>query len=298
MTVFRDCFRALLFILLVETTVYNLGTLLDGAGGRTCIINYSLDTGNRFYCAVVSFESKRDLDFAFHTEPNFGGECFGHSVLKCNASANNMPSSSLAKSFKGFVSKKRCLQLAKLYQKKDVPISHSVAFGGKSWAQVVSVATLFFHDFSAGSGLGSLLPLHHGFGDVSSLNDCLASLECLLKLLSNWVSTIIRHLASVELVPLVFSSLTSPLNTSAFSALSLDLDMVLDGTSMLSAPHSFFAVIVGKPTLGSSSSKVLTGKVNGLEFKLAFLEASIGSVLACLNNMCFSLGAPLSSSSQ
>ncbi|KAG9299246.1 hypothetical protein G9A89_013894 [Geosiphon pyriformis] len=190
-----------------------------------------------------------------------------------------MPLSSLAKSSKGFVSKKRRLQLAKLYQKKNVLISRLVAFGGKSWGQVVLVATSLSHGLSVGSGLSFLLSSHHGFGDVSFLNDRLASLECLLELLSDRVSTIIRHLAGVELVPLVFSSLTSLFDASASSALSLDSDMVLDGALMLSAPHLSSAAIVGESTFGSSSSKVLTDKVSGLESKLASLEASIGSGL-------------------
>ncbi|KAG9299259.1 hypothetical protein G9A89_013907 [Geosiphon pyriformis] len=283
----KDYFRVLLFTLPVRTTAHDLGTLLDGAGGKTCIINCFLDIGNKFCCAVVSFEFERDLDSIFHTEPIFGGVCgrFGHLVLKCNAPANNILSSSLAKSSKDFVSEIRHLQLAKLYQKKDVPISCPVAFGGKSWAQVVSVATSLSHGLSAGSGLGSLPSSHYGFGNVSFLNNCLASLECLLELLFDQVSIIIRHLASVELVPLVFLSFTSPFDTSASSALSLDSDMVLGGALMLSAPHPFSAAIVGEPNLGSSSFKVLTGKVGGLESKLAFLEASIGSMLAHLDDI-------------
>ncbi|KAG9294987.1 hypothetical protein G9A89_017781 [Geosiphon pyriformis] len=283
----RDHFRVLLFTLSVGMTAHDLGTLLDEAGDRTCIINCSLNTGNRFCCAVVGFESEKDLDSAFHTEPIFGGVCghFGHLALECDVPANNMPSSFLAKSSKDF--------LAKLYQKKNVLISCPVVFGGKFWAQVVSVATSLSRGLFAGSGLGSLPFSHYDFGDVFSLNDRLASLECSLELFFDWVSTIVRRLAGIKLVPLVSSSLTSPFDTSASSALSLDSDMVLDGALMLFALHFSSAAIVGEPNLGSSSSKVLTGKVGGLESKLASLEASIGSVLACLDDMCFGSGAPL-----
>ncbi|KAG9292754.1 hypothetical protein G9A89_001284 [Geosiphon pyriformis] len=59
------------------------------AGEKTCIINCLLDTGNRVYCTVVGFESKKDLDTVFHTEPIFGvfldassgGSPFGSGVL-------------------------------------------------------------------------------------------------------------------------------------------------------------------------------------------------------------------------
>ncbi|KAG9289809.1 hypothetical protein G9A89_015389 [Geosiphon pyriformis] len=219
----------------LKTTAHNLGTLLDRTGGRTCIINHSLDTGSRFCCAVVGFESERDLDSAFYTEPIFGGvrlswarldlvqcgrcERFGHLALEYDASTNNMPSLSLAKFSKDFVSEKRHLQLAKLYP--------------------------FF---------------------------------------ASWL----WHFASIELVPLVSSSLTCLFNTSASLALSLDSDIVLDGASMLSAPHPSFAAIVGKPTLGLSSSKVLTGKIkdkyesvciftSGLD--IGFLSAGVAIIM-------------------
>ncbi|KAG9307224.1 hypothetical protein G9A89_017052 [Geosiphon pyriformis] len=67
----RDQFRTLLFTLPVEITAHNLGTLLEKAGRKTCIINCSLETGNRFRCAVVGFESNEELESAFLIEPIF-----------------------------------------------------------------------------------------------------------------------------------------------------------------------------------------------------------------------------------
>ncbi|KAG9291114.1 hypothetical protein G9A89_012986 [Geosiphon pyriformis] len=287
----RNHFRALLFILPVGTTAYDLGTLLDRAGGKTCIINRSLDTGNRFHCAVVGFESEKDLDSAFCTEPVFGS-CgyFGHSALKCDAPIGSMPLSSLVKSFKDFVFEERRFQLAKLYKKKEVPISCPVAFGGKSWAQVVSVASLLFHGFLAGSSSNLFSSSYHDIGNVSSLNKHLASLECSFELFSDQVSTIVRHLNSAELVPLVSSSFVFPPDVSASSGSDSELNMVLDGTSMLSALSSS-TVDVGVYVLSFSSFRTLTGKVGGLESKLASLEASIGLVLARLDGLCSSSGA-------
>ncbi|KAG9291852.1 hypothetical protein G9A89_012137 [Geosiphon pyriformis] len=68
----RDQFRALLFTLPVRITAHNLGTLLEKTGKKTCIINYLLETGNRFCCAVINFESDEELESVFFTEPIFG----------------------------------------------------------------------------------------------------------------------------------------------------------------------------------------------------------------------------------
>ncbi|KAG9300883.1 hypothetical protein G9A89_015339 [Geosiphon pyriformis] len=285
----RDHFRALLFTLSMETTAHNLGTLLDRTGSKTCIINQSLNTGNRFQCAVVGFESEKNLDSAFHTEPVFGGVQLSWAKLDlCDTPVGFMPLSSLVKSFKGFVFEERHLQLVKLYKKKEVPIFHPVAFSEKSWTQVVSVAFLLSHGFPAGPSSNLFPSSYHNIGDISFLNKCLVSLECSLELLSDQVSTIVRCLNSAELVPLVSFSFVSPPDASASSALDSGLDMVLDDTSILSV-LSFSTVGVDVHILSPSSSRILTDKVGGLESKLASLEAFIGSVLACLDGLCSSL---------
>ncbi|KAG9306082.1 hypothetical protein G9A89_015986 [Geosiphon pyriformis] len=82
----RNYFKALLFTLPVKTTAHDLGTLLKGTGGKTCIINHSLNS--------------EDLESAYHTESIFGGiklfwakldlvccgncKCFGHSAMECD----------------------------------------------------------------------------------------------------------------------------------------------------------------------------------------------------------------------
>ncbi|KAG9307135.1 hypothetical protein G9A89_016963 [Geosiphon pyriformis] len=277
----KDCFRTILFTLPVETTAHNLGTLLDGAGNKTCIINQFLNTGNRFCCAVIGFESEKNLDSTFCTEPArldlvWYGKCgcFRHSALECDAPIGSMLLLSLVKSFKSFVSEERHLQLAKLYKKKEVFISHPVAFGEKFWAQMVLAASFLSHGFPAGPSSNLLSSSYHDIGDVSSLNECLASLKCSLELLFDWVSTIVRCLDSTELVSLVSSSFVSSPNASVSLASGLGSDMVLDGTSILSAPSSS-TVDVDVHVLSSSSSRIPTGKVGGLESKLASLETSI-----------------------
>ncbi|KAG9290410.1 hypothetical protein G9A89_007141 [Geosiphon pyriformis] len=280
----RNCFKALLFTLPVRTTAHDLGTLLDRVGERSCIINRLFETGNRVCCAVVGFKSEGDLDFAFHTEPIFGHVrlswarldlvkceecgCFGHLTLECDASDASTPKPSL-------------------YTKKNVPISRLAAFGGKSWAQVVSDVLSSGHPlFDSGLGSGSFPFGVFGLGgaaplssvDISFLEEHLASLKHSLELLADQVSGIVKRLSFVELVPLVPSSLGSPIAAAAFKNSMLDLDMALNSASVLSA-SCLSLVVDGAHNLSSSSSKVLTSKVGGLETKLASLKASIETKL-------------------
>ncbi|KAG9296583.1 hypothetical protein G9A89_015175 [Geosiphon pyriformis] len=163
-------FRALLFTLLVGTTAHNLGTFLDGAGGKTCVINCSMNSGNWVCCAVVGFKSGEDLESVYHTEPIFGNvklswtrldlvccekcEHFGHSALECNTPT--LPISKPSRSVKRVFLEDHHLQLVKLYTKKSISIFKSAAFGGKSWAQAVSLASSSSSPyFDSGFGSGS-----------------------------------------------------------------------------------------------------------------------------------------------
>ncbi|KAG9299729.1 hypothetical protein G9A89_013089 [Geosiphon pyriformis] len=313
---FRDCFRALLFMLPVRTTAHDLSNLLDKTNGRTCIINYSLNTGNRVCCAVVGFESENDLNSTFLTEPVFGGvhlswarldlvwcgKCgrLRYSALECNVL--DMSSSDLLNNF----NKKHALsvdhlQLAKLYAKKNVSISCSAVFGGKLWAQVVSLASLSGGSPSGfGLGAGSS---HHMIPDLgggplfstladSSLNACLASLKCSFELLADQVSNILRKLSFVELVPMVLSSGALLLVGSVPLAPDLDSDMALNG-ELASSDHHFPSIDMGGG-FNLSSLKVLTTKVDGLESKMSALKASIGSLM-CWFEFLFTAFIPISS---
>ncbi|KAG9304059.1 hypothetical protein G9A89_005969 [Geosiphon pyriformis] len=258
----RDRFRALLFTLLVKTTAYDLSNLLDRTSGRTCIINCLLNTSNRVRCAVVGFKSENDLNSAFFTKPVFGGVRFswarldlvwckkcghlGHLALECDAS--DMSFSDFLNIFnKRRASGVNCLQLAKLYTKKNVPISRPATFGDKSWAQVVSLASPSGGSPS-GSGLGIGFSPHMtsdlGGGPLfstitdSSLNARLASLECSFELLADQVSGILRKLSFVELVPMVPSSGAPFLVGSVPLAPVLDSNMALDDELASSNPHS------------------------------------------------------------
>ncbi|KAG9305697.1 hypothetical protein G9A89_022619 [Geosiphon pyriformis] len=305
----------LLFTLPVETTVHDLGDLLVGAGGKTCVINRFLDTGNRVYCAVVCFENDKELESAFCTEPIFGRvrlswarldmvqcEQYGkldHSVLKCDAETST--SLTLSKSFKRVVSDENCLQLAKLYVKKSVLISRPAAFGGKSWVQVVFlVSSSNGPHFGSGPGFGSsfgasgVVDHLSPTGSVSSfLETCLTSLEHSLKLFMDKMSGIVDKPNSLNLVFLAFAFSSQSLVVPRSVNLKFGSDMVLNEPKSVVLPP--FSVSSGASSLGSSSSKILTLKVGCLESKLMALKALVCSVLEKLNQMCAGSGSAVSS---
>ncbi|KAG9300158.1 hypothetical protein G9A89_010568 [Geosiphon pyriformis] len=217
----RDCFKVLLFTLLVGTTAHDIGTLLDKV------------------------------------------------VQEMPASFAN------------------CLQLARLYAKKNVLIFRPAAFGGKSWVQVVSLASSSV-GFSSGSGFGSGAFSHGAFSlgggffllpNVdSSLSAWLASLERSLELLNDWVSGIMHKLSNVNLVPSI-----PPLSTSGVLAApaAASFNMALNDTSNNLVVMS--PLLFSGSDLGSSSSKVLTSKMGSLESKLLALDASVGVILEKLD---------------
>ncbi|KAG9286929.1 hypothetical protein G9A89_001167 [Geosiphon pyriformis] len=262
-------FRVLLFTLLMEMITYDLGTLLERTGGKTCIINRSMETGNKIHCAVVGFEFDNDLEFAFYTELILGGWIwFGVRnvrslvILFWNVIHLLHSPLNLQEHLKG---------LHLMNVKKSVPISHPAAFGGKSWAQVVSLtgSSDGFHfvsgsgsPFSGTSGLNNGLP--PVLVDNSFLDAHLVSLEQSLELLTNQ-----QH----EIGAASFSSSSKVSATLIATKKDLVLDVVIDNSELVLSPPFFtFPSVL---TLGLNSSKVLTTKIGSLEFKLMALKASI-----------------------
>ncbi|KAG9307729.1 hypothetical protein G9A89_023294 [Geosiphon pyriformis] len=279
----RDQFRVLLFTLPVGTTAHDFGNLLEEASGKTCVINQLLESGNRTHCAVVGFKSDEMLESAFCTCDRHGK--LGYSVLECDAEI-----AFTLKPPKSFIKQitldENCLQLAKLYVKKSVPISYPAAFGGKSWAQVISSASMSFGLFVdselslfSSSGLGSDGLPPSTFLLNSALNECLSSLEQFLGLLSDQVSCILKCLDGTKLVSLVSVSNGTPA-VSVSQPLASVLSVVANSNSLsdivLDSPDSLFntplLIATDGPVLGSSSSKVLTFKLGSLESKFVALE--------------------------
>ncbi|KAG9288547.1 hypothetical protein G9A89_006043 [Geosiphon pyriformis] len=242
--------------------------------------------------------SENTMESAYHTELIFGGiklfwvrlnlvhceRCgfLGHSALKCGIPLAFTPKP--LKVVRRVILEEHCLQLVKLYVKKTVSIFCSATFGGKSWAQVMSLNSSFdssplYMVFSMffGSGLSSgariFLIISASLGD-SALHNCLSSLEHSLKLLADQVSDILRKLSNIKLVPLAFLPFVPP----PVASTSLVVDMDLDDTLIYPIP---FLVIVTNTVadISLSSSKVLTTKVEGLEFKIVTLKVLIDDLV-------------------
>ncbi|KAG9303179.1 hypothetical protein G9A89_001795 [Geosiphon pyriformis] len=282
----RDWFRVLLFTLSMGITAHNLDTLLD---------------------KIVGFESEECLESAYQTEPIFGGvklfwarldlvcceNCghFNHSAIECNATI--APNAKSLRFIKKVTSDVHHLQLVKLYTKKNVPIFCSAAFGGKFWAQIISIASPFGGShFGSGSGAGfSSLGVVCDKGDTladhdsSSINNYLALLECFLELLADQVSDVLHKLNSMELVLLVLVLKVEHPDVFIFVLSISDADMILDilWPSLLPSSPKIEEKTVD---LDLSSSKVLTSKVGELEFKMIALEVSIDLILGKLDLLC------------
>ncbi|KAG9304363.1 hypothetical protein G9A89_019925 [Geosiphon pyriformis] len=278
----------------------------EKTGGKTCIINRSIETGNRICCAVVGFTFDNDLESVFYTEPIFNRVklswarmnlvcCKKYGHFRYLALEYDTPDAIMwllsKRSYKKGALEEFHFWLAKLYEKKCVLISCPAAFGGKSWAQVVLLSNFFG---SAHFGFGPSFSSHGllGLGGIflsastvsSGLSNCLAVLEKSLELLADQVPDIIKKLSFVELVPLASKSSISPLVVLAPLDSVVDSDMALDNT--LASPV-FPPLVVANTVadLSLSSSKVLTTKMGGLESKLVALEVSIDSYYLSMSNL-------------
>ncbi|KAG9304048.1 hypothetical protein G9A89_005958 [Geosiphon pyriformis] len=209
---------------------------------------------------------------------------FGHLALKCVIPDVIMLPSSKG-SYKKSALEEVCFQLVKLYEKKCVSISCSAAFGGKFWAQIVSLSKSS-SSIHSGSGLNFSFHGLLGLGSISSptftvffgLSDYLVVLERSLELLADQMSEIMKKLSFVELVPLVSKSSVLHLVILALLNSVVDSDMAIDDTlASLILPPVIVADTINDLSL--SSSKVLTSKVGGLESKLVALKVSVELVL-------------------
>ncbi|KAG9307199.1 hypothetical protein G9A89_017027 [Geosiphon pyriformis] len=193
-----------------------------------------------------------------------------------------------------------------------LPLHLSISLEKKSWAQVILAASTS-HDHSAktDSDPFSIVDMNSdgkylSFTLLNSFLDVrLSTLEHFLELLSNQVLDIVKWLNGIALVPLAPISEQSPL-ISVFQSLipvlsvvvnsSVDLDMVLDIPD--ACPVLFSSAADDVLVLSSSSTRVLTFKVDSLKSKLVALKVSVGSVLEKLDLLCASSGFQKSSLSQ
>ncbi|KAG9307623.1 hypothetical protein G9A89_023188 [Geosiphon pyriformis] len=184
--------------------------------------------------------------------------------------------------------------LAGIYKKKQISITRLVFFvaGGFSFHVALLVPLSLSLSLVAGTFIFASAPLSD-----HSLYGYLASLKCSLELLADQVFGILKKLGFIELVLSVIALVVFPLVVSVFVVSSLDMDIVLDGASVISAPPS---QVINDTTTGLSlsSSKILTTKVGGLESKMMALKVLVESILNKLDYLCSNLSTSAFSTSQ
>ncbi|KAG9306835.1 hypothetical protein G9A89_005736 [Geosiphon pyriformis] len=294
-----DQHQALLYTLPVGTTAHDLSALVEAYGGKTCFIGRNPSSYIYDQCAVICFENETSklaaigLVLVFKVVSlHWAGlslaccvvyKQFSHVSDVCSMGGNSGACS------KQVVTSQDQVHLANVYKRKQTLITHPIFFGDKTWAQIASgtsscvVSSGLFSvgaSFSAGSALVKSSP-----SDISGLCSQLAILEHSLELLADRVSAIAKKLSCVEMISLESSSLAFHPIASASLASYVDLDMALN-VLLVASPSLCPTVDDANPDFGSSSSKVLTAKVGGLESKLMALDASVGSVLARLDMLC------------
>ncbi|KAG9305876.1 hypothetical protein G9A89_016528 [Geosiphon pyriformis] len=266
--------QTLLYTLPVGIMAHNLFGLVGAYDGKTCFISCNPDEASKLaaICSVLVFK-----DISLHWASLSLACCakckqFGHIFDVCLVVTNWDQ-----------------VYLANIYKKKQALIACPVSFGKKTWAQITRGSSLHVVPLAA-LGVGSVSDanspsLASTFLVVSGLNNHLAFLERSLEILSDQVSGILKKLSFVELVFLAPLFCVSSLAVSVLMAPVLDSNMVLDG---MLASSPFFLPNVGELVVGfsSSSSKILTSKVGGLESKISALEVSVSSVLAKLDLLC------------
>ncbi|KAG9304137.1 hypothetical protein G9A89_019699 [Geosiphon pyriformis] len=247
----RNQHQTLLHTLLVGTIAYNLSDLLVSYDKKTCFIGYDPNSYVYDRCAIVCFENKTFLLTIISSTLVF------KSVNLCWAGL--------------FLA--CCAQYIQFgHISVDCTVDENSGSHGK-WMAPIACPVSFVSN-----------PLSN-----PCLVDCLASLKCFLELLSDQVSIIMKKLSFVELVLLTNMSYVFPPITQAFLASNLDLNMVLD--NMLTSPAPSLLIIVDIfADFNSSSSKILTTKVGGLESKMVGLKVLVESVLERLDCLCSGLG--------
>ncbi|KAG9305914.1 hypothetical protein G9A89_016567 [Geosiphon pyriformis] len=275
----RDQHRALLYTLPVGTTAHDLSSLLELYDEKTCFIGCNPNSYVCDRCAIICFGDEVSKLAAIGIIPVFkdvGLHWAGLSLASCtyckqfsHVTVNCFLGENSGVCGKKVVSDQDRIHLAGIYKKKSAPIAHPVLFGGKTWTQVAGGSPFcVVPPGLAGAGLHSglvTLSIMTDSPTISHLNNWLAILQCSLELLTDCVSGILILTSDVD------------------SGMIVDTALVSFGTSPPAIPN---AVV----ELSSSSSKVFTAKVGGLETKLIALEASVGSILDKLNILCSGLG--------
>ncbi|KAG9285560.1 hypothetical protein G9A89_006548 [Geosiphon pyriformis] len=241
------------------TTAHDLWDFIGSIGGKTCFIDRNPVSYSHARCATVCFGSEVELVNAMATTPvikSFGlhwsrlslascvvCEKFGHTSLGCRT----VKGAEIAGGRRAPLSVQDQSRLAKIYAKRSVPIFHSLAFGGKTWASVVSA--LSAPSLSSGkTSFSSIVDSKLTSPVAKDLEKRLVSIEDSLVSLAKQIDGLAKRLDL--LVPVVpqpghgcrLPVVTPPQNSESSVTLDMDLSMadghesaMIVGSSM--SPH-------------------------------------------------------------
>ncbi|KAG9303919.1 hypothetical protein G9A89_005829 [Geosiphon pyriformis] len=191
----RDLYRALLYILSVETNAHDIWNFIGSVGEKMCVIDYHLVMYAQTRCAVVCFESAKLLDAVMRITPVLKGvhlhwfyigsatcaKCrrLDHTSLGCGLggklSSGRLPYQMLSNSDKS--------RLVTIYAKHLAPVTRPVTFGSASWTVVVS-----------GSSFSSLFEMKPTPLVSLDINNRFATLECSFVSLVKCVNKLAKRL--------------------------------------------------------------------------------------------------------
>ncbi|KAG9293951.1 hypothetical protein G9A89_019289 [Geosiphon pyriformis] len=143
----RNKFRALLYTLLIGTIAHDLWDFIGSIGGKTCFIDHNPVSYSCARCATVCFSSEVELVNAMATTSvikSFGlrwSRLFLASCAVCEKfghGCRTIKGAGIAGGRKAPLLVQDQSRLAKIYARRSAPISRPLAFGGKTWASVVS----------------------------------------------------------------------------------------------------------------------------------------------------------------
>ncbi|KAG9305073.1 hypothetical protein G9A89_007713 [Geosiphon pyriformis] len=189
------------------TTVHDLSDLVQSYGGKTCCIFRNLISYTQAQCAVICFDSKEARETAICSTPVFKSinlvwaglssskyatcDNFGHIFFGYSDSEKTF-GLGFKKRFLCFDLDKRCLVL--IYAKKQALVSHSVFFGGTTWASVVSgspknLSSTLFIETNMNIG-----PVGSSISEVAILASCVSVLKHLFENVSDQIANISHKL--------------------------------------------------------------------------------------------------------
>ncbi|KAG9298031.1 hypothetical protein G9A89_018859 [Geosiphon pyriformis] len=203
----RDLYRALLYTLPVKTNAHDIWDFIGSVGEKTCVINHYSVTYVQIKCAVICFKSAESLDAVMETTPvlrdtHFHWSYVGsatcakcgrldHTSLGCGLggklSFGRLPHQMLSDSNKS--------RLTTIYAKHSALVTQPAAFGGVSWASVVSESSFFsLSGQEVSSKNGSSLGMKSTPLVSLEINDRFATLEHSLASLAECVNKLAKRL--------------------------------------------------------------------------------------------------------